>query len=292
VTLWTPPQGRADVAPSRFARREGDGYLTLDAAWIVPALLSAVTVEGPVLEPAAGRGHLSLALKQAGLAVTSFDLRRYRDPLVPDIGVGDIRGLTSLKGFAWTITNLPYCDLEALAEWLIDLAARDRCATALLVRAEWIVPRARRALVHAHLHFAGVVMLTKRPRWVDKAEAQASPRHNFLWAVWGARPRSGDPWLRFAHREQGAIEEMVALRAQGATLRAISAAVAGRGLKLSHVGVAKVLKAEARREWGDRTAGVSRAAARSTVLRVVSGRGRFHSYTSGFVSFCSARLFR
>ena len=27
--LWTPPQGHADVAPSRFARREGDGYLTL-----------------------------------------------------------------------------------------------------------------------------------------------------------------------------------------------------------------------------------------------------------------------
>jgi hypothetical protein len=130
--------------PSRFARREGDGYLTLDAPWIVPALLSALTVEGPVLEPAAGRGHLLLTLKHAGLAVTSLYLRR-------------IRALTSLKGFAWTITNLPYCDLGALAEWLIDLHARDRRATALLVRAESIVPRARRALVHAHPHFAGVL---------------------------------------------------------------------------------------------------------------------------------------
>ena len=25
---WTPPQGHADIAPSRFERIEGDGYLT------------------------------------------------------------------------------------------------------------------------------------------------------------------------------------------------------------------------------------------------------------------------
>jgi hypothetical protein len=28
---WMPPQGRADIAPSRFERIEGDGYLTIDA---------------------------------------------------------------------------------------------------------------------------------------------------------------------------------------------------------------------------------------------------------------------
>jgi hypothetical protein len=199
-TPWIPPQGCADIAPSRHDRIEHDGYLTIDAPWVVPALLRSVPIAGRILEPAAGRGHLSRELIRAGLDVASFDIRAYADPLVPDIGIGDIRALTSLEGYAWTITNLPYCDLEELAERLIDLGARDHCATALLVRAEWIVPRARRALVHDHRHFAGVVMLTKRPRWVDKAEAQASPRHNFLWAVWGARPRRGDPWLRFSGR--------------------------------------------------------------------------------------------
>ena len=39
---WTPPIGHADIAPSRFERIEGDGYLTLDAPWIVPALLRSV----------------------------------------------------------------------------------------------------------------------------------------------------------------------------------------------------------------------------------------------------------
>ena len=51
---WTPPQGRADIAPSRYGRIEGDGYLTIDAPWIVPALLRSVSIKGRVLEPAAG----------------------------------------------------------------------------------------------------------------------------------------------------------------------------------------------------------------------------------------------
>ena len=52
LTAWRPPQGRADIAPSRFERIEGDGYWTLDAPWIVPALLGAVPIIGRVLEPA------------------------------------------------------------------------------------------------------------------------------------------------------------------------------------------------------------------------------------------------
>ena len=73
---------------------------------------------------------------------------------------------------------------------------------ALLLRAEWIVPKGRRRLVHEHPNFVGAVMLTARPRWVERAQDSASPRHNFAWGVWGATPRVGDdPWLRFAGRE-------------------------------------------------------------------------------------------
>jgi hypothetical protein len=51
---WTPPIGHAD-----------------DAHWVVPALLRSAPIEGRMLEPAAGRGHLSLELRRAGLeAVT------------------------------------------------------------------------------------------------------------------------------------------------------------------------------------------------------------------------------
>jgi hypothetical protein len=200
VLQWTPPRGHADIAPSRYERIEGDGYLTIDGYWIVPALLRSVPIEGRVLEPAAGRGHLSLELRRAGLDVASFDLHRYADPLVDDIATGDIRRLTTLEGFAWVVTNLPYSDLEELATHLIGLGVRDRCSVALLVRTEWIVPKARRRLVHDHPHFAGTVMLTARPRWVERVQDSASPRHNFAWGVWSAAPRIGDTWLRFAGR--------------------------------------------------------------------------------------------
>ena len=156
---WTPPIGHADIAPSRFERIEGDGYLTLDAPWVVPALLRSVPIRGRVLEPAAGRGHISRELKRAGCAVESFDIRAYESPLVPDIGLGDIRKLESLAGFSWVVTNLPYGDLEELAEILVKLGTRDRCNVALLVRAEWPIAKARHNLIHRHPWFHGVVML-------------------------------------------------------------------------------------------------------------------------------------
>jgi hypothetical protein len=198
---WKPPRGHADIAPSQFERIENDGYLTIEAHWIIPALLRSVSIEGLFLEPAAGRGHLSLELRRAGLDVVSSDLHRYADPLVHDIGISDIRRLTTLEGFAWVITNLPYRDLEELATHLIGLGVHDRCGVALLVRTEWIVPKARRRLVHEHAHFADAVMLTTRPRWVERAQDSASPRHNFAWVVWSGAPRIGDPWLRFAGRD-------------------------------------------------------------------------------------------
>jgi hypothetical protein len=150
VLAWTPPLATPTSPPQRFERIEGDGYLTLDSEWIVPGLLGAVPIKGRVLEHAAGRGHISPEFKRAGLMVESFDIRAYENPLVPDIGQGEIRRLESLAGFSWAVTNLPYGDLEELAEILVRLRTRDRCGVALLVRAEWPIAKARRNLIHSH----------------------------------------------------------------------------------------------------------------------------------------------
>jgi hypothetical protein len=187
------------IAPSRFDRLANDEYFTLDAPWIIPALLSKVPIEGPILEPAAGLGHMVVELRQHGLDVVASDLHAYQDPLVPDIAIGDLRAIDSLRGFKFVITNLPYREQDELAAHLVKLGARDRCGVALLTRAEWIVARARRKLVHEHPNFAGVVQLTSRPRWTETHIA--SPRHNFLWCVWEADPPSVDPWIRFADRK-------------------------------------------------------------------------------------------
>jgi hypothetical protein len=188
------------IAPSRFDRFANDNYFTLDSPWLIPALLSRVAIEGPVLEPAAGVGHMVVELRRHGLKVVASDLYAYEDPLVPDIAVCDLRQIDSLRGFKWLVTNLPYREQDEFSAHLVELGARDGCGIALLTRAEWIVARARRKLIHAHPNFAGVVHLTARPRWTETHIA--SPRHNFLWCVWEADPPSVDPWIRFADRNE------------------------------------------------------------------------------------------
>ena len=188
------------IAPSRFDRLANDNYFTLDSRWLIPALLSKVRIEGPVLEPAAGVGHMVIELRRLGLNVVASDLHAYEDPLVPDIAVRDLRQLASLRNFKWVVTNLPYRHQDTLGAHLVELGARDGCSVALLTRAEWITAGARHELIHSNANFAGVVHLTSRPRWSEISVA--SPRHNFFWVVWSADPRSpgADGWIRFADR--------------------------------------------------------------------------------------------
>ena len=151
------------IAPTRWSCAANDSYFTLDAPWIIPALLSKVRIVGPVLEPAAGVGHLVPELRRGyGFEVIASDLHAYASPLVPDIEVRDIWAIDSLRGFGFVVTNLPYQDQDKLGAHLVALGARDGCGVALLTRAEWIVARRRRNLVHEHPNFAGVLHLTSR----------------------------------------------------------------------------------------------------------------------------------
>jgi hypothetical protein len=52
------------IAPTRWNRAANDAYFTIDAPWIIPALLSKVKIVGPVLEPAAGVEHLVRELRR------------------------------------------------------------------------------------------------------------------------------------------------------------------------------------------------------------------------------------
>jgi hypothetical protein len=190
---------RCDIAPSRFERFARDDYMTLDADWIAPALCRAVHVQGLILEPCAGRGHLVHALRGLGLEVVASDLFAYADSLVPDIVPGaDAFDLKSLAGYAFLITNLPYYSQDAILAHLLPIAARDGCCVAVLARSEWRSARNRGVLVHDNPRFVGEVALTKRPVWVRPPIA--SPRHWFSWFVWSPNPRppEEDVFLRFA----------------------------------------------------------------------------------------------
>ena len=75
-----------------------------------------------------------------------------------------------------------------------------------------------------------------------KADQRAKGRYLGGKVPFGSR-RGDDGELIPHEAEQEAIREMVALRAQGKPLRAIADAVRRKGLKISHEGVAGVLKA-------------------------------------------------
>ena len=88
------------IAPTRWDRTAIDAYFTLDAPWLIPALLSKVKIVGPVLEPAAGVGHMVRELRRGhGLEVIASDLCAYEGPLVPDIEIQDIRAIELAAGF-------------------------------------------------------------------------------------------------------------------------------------------------------------------------------------------------
>ena len=194
------------IAPSTYERLPDDRYFTIEAPWVVPALLKHVRVAGRVLEPCAGRGHLVADLRKRRLKVVARDLIAHEDALIADIETPvDMDALTSLAGFDWLITNPPFSKLDERVGRLLRLCVRDGCNPALLLRQEWTAPEKRRALIHENPNFAGVVVLTARPRWIED-RSKDSPRHHFVWCVWTAAPRAAgaSPWLMFAGRRGAA----------------------------------------------------------------------------------------
>jgi hypothetical protein len=182
---------------SGHRRVANDSYFTIDAEWIIPALLSQIKLRGPVVEPCAGRGHLVDALKAAGFAVSATDLIDYGRP---DIGPGvDLFSLSvdNLAGAGAIVANLPFDVLDDATRHILDIARPHGLQVASLVRAEWPFARARRELVHHNRFLDCIVNLTKRPRWA--ADSTGSPRHSFSWVVWDfRRDTSLNPSVRFA----------------------------------------------------------------------------------------------
>jgi hypothetical protein len=175
---WAQPRGHADIAPSRFERLERDGYFTIDAGWIIPALCCAVQIEGPILEPCAGRGHMVRELRARGFVVRGADLYAYADTLVPDIKSGeDVFDLKSLAGYRFIVTNLPYREQAAILAHLLPIAARDGVSVAVLARSEWSSAKARRVLVHENPWFAGEVWTCP-----GKVESSSEGKRSISWA--------------------------------------------------------------------------------------------------------------
>ena len=142
-------------------------------------------------------------MRRHGLDVVARDLYAHQNPLIDDIETGcDLDALASLREFDWLVTNPPFTSLDLRIARLLELCARDRVGLAILARMEWIAPAKRAPLVHQNERLAGIVMLTRRPRWIEGPGA--SPRHHFLWLVWGPKPRPAGvrAWVEFEGRQE------------------------------------------------------------------------------------------
>jgi hypothetical protein len=195
--------GKLGRHPRGYARIEADAYFTFDAPWIVPALLDQVPIGGRVLEPAAGRGHLVRELRARGLEVAAADLHIHEPPLVDLIETGvDVRSLRSVSRYSWLITNFPYKLQDEVLRQLLPIAARDGCGVAILTRHQWLCAQRRRDIVHEHPNFAGQIVLTSRPVWIEGTRGGA--KEDYAWCVWWPEPRPAGvaPFLKFAGKRR------------------------------------------------------------------------------------------
>jgi hypothetical protein len=209
LTAPSSPRRSSFRQQSGKPKRAATTDFTLEAPALIEALDSVAGLTGPVLEPAAGRGHMAKALRDRGVEVVASELDIYPDPLIPDIAQRDLRDIDTLDGFAWVVTNLPYSDPpgrpryhDELARHLIELAATAQCGVALLVRNDASTALGRRPLLHGCATFAGKIELW-RPIWVE-GPVKAAPQHPFCWLVWSPQPRPAGtrPWLDFRWRNR------------------------------------------------------------------------------------------
>jgi hypothetical protein len=116
-------------------------------------LLRHVTLEGPVLEPSAGRGAIVRELRRSGLEVHAFDL--YDHGAEPALGIEtgiDFLSMTSMSGCCSIVMNPPFSDATAHIRHALQLLP-NHGTLAVLLRMNWMAAKGRADLLQ-HFHTA------------------------------------------------------------------------------------------------------------------------------------------
>ena len=177
----------AMVGAARHERIEHDLYET--PRWCVEALLRAWRPHPVVWEPAAGRGAMLGPLCDAGHTVYASDAYDHgeKDIYIRDF-LTDGLPLDVMPYPFSVITNPPYKDdlPYQFAHRALVATADKAGSVAMLMRHEWECAANRDGLLDEE-PFAGMLTLTRRPRWI--AGSTGSPRHNYVWFIWDWRHR-------------------------------------------------------------------------------------------------------
>jgi hypothetical protein len=162
---------------SGYARIPGDHYAT--PAWVVDALLSVETFDGPVLECAPGDGHMIRSLEAGGVAVVRGDQ--------------DFFSCDPLPGFAKNIcTNPPFKLAEKFCRHAIEMTRPYGGKVAMLLPHVFDTAQTRRDLFGSP--FKAKFVLTRRIRWANLEQKKNGPSTNHAWYIWD-HGHSGLPFM-------------------------------------------------------------------------------------------------
>src|SRR5262245_47505472 len=132
-------------------RHAADLYETSVEA--VEMLLHHVPLQGPVLEPSAGRGAIVRELRRAGLQVRAYDLHDHHAEAALGIETGvDFLSVCSMSGCRSIVMNQPFKDAEFHVRHALQLLPDDG-TLAVLLRMTWIAAKGRADLLQ-HCHTA------------------------------------------------------------------------------------------------------------------------------------------
>ena len=135
-------------------RHAADLYETSPEA--VEMLLHHVPLQGPVLEPSAGRGAIVRELRRNGLQVHASDLYDHQAEAALGILTGvDFLSMSSLSGCRSIVMNPPFNDADAHVRHALQLLS-NRGTLAVLLRMTWFAAK-RRADLLKHCHMEIIV---------------------------------------------------------------------------------------------------------------------------------------
>jgi hypothetical protein len=160
-------------------RHAADLYETPPEA--VEMLLRHELLEGPVLEPSAGRGAIVRELRRNGLQVRAFDLHDHGAESALGIETEfDFLSRTSMSGCRSIVMNPPFKDAEVHVRQALQLLP-DRGTLAVLLRMNWMAAKGRADLLQ-HYH---TVIIAGRLKMLppDVQDSGHSGTTDFAWFI-------------------------------------------------------------------------------------------------------------
>jgi hypothetical protein len=180
-----------------YQRVANDLYPTVPR-FVVEAVALHFDLKGSrVWEPATGSGDMAQALRRCGAFVFESDIIDRGDQDATLDFLADVE--PRFTDFAFIITNPPgglrNQTAVAFIERGLARVTRRGVTLCLLLPADFDSALTRRRLFADCPHFAGTIVLTRRPVWFERPDGKhPAPKENFRWFIWEPDRRSARPF--------------------------------------------------------------------------------------------------